>query len=85
MTEYCEMIERRKAYNLSIKNRTSLFCEIPRGECPYRNEGKRIMFTESGTGEVCVCTTKGLVEKAGLMPIALNDNEPIKPQYPSLI
>jgi len=61
--ENCYMVGRGQAYELHIPKKT-FFCEIPQGRCEYGNEGKRRIFTGSETGEVCICTSNGLVEKA---------------------
>jgi len=53
-----------------------VLCEIPRGECPYGNEGKRCLFSDSNspTGDVSICNTDGFVKRTGLLIVESNDN-----------
>jgi|TARA_B100002003_G_C13691973_1_gene348655 hypothetical protein len=89
--EKCEMLESGKAYEVSFSRELReqavreqdylpkidlVLCEIAMGECPYKNEGKRCLFTDSNspTGDVSICNTDGLVEKVGLLMVESNDN-----------
>lgn len=67
--EECEMFKEGIAYRLHLpevpglpgytQERGVVFCEIKEGHCLYKQEGKRIMYTSSKTGLVCICNSEG--------------------------
>ena len=63
----CEMYRDKKAIDVTgraMSERGYVFCRIPRGYCPYNNEGNRII--NSGV-EGIVCNSHGQVDEAGLI------------------
>ena len=62
------------AYVLPAEEKGVVLCEIPQRECPYGNEGRRVLYTDldSLEVEVSICTSNGLVEKAGLLEVKKN-------------
>jgi len=48
-----------------------VLCPISEGQCPYKNEKIRGYFADDdlSSGEICICGSDGLVEKAGLLKI----------------
>jgi len=65
--------------NYDLKAETVL-CPIFKGQCPYGNEGPRMTHGGAKNFEVSVCTSDGLVEKAGLIrfdvEIKVDSNSP---------
>lgn len=66
-----------KGYILPSTEKGVVLCEIPQGQCPYGNEGERVIYTDASslTEEVCICTSNGLVEKAGKLREVLEETK----------
>lgn len=68
------MLKQGRTHTIYPSGEKIILCEIPRGKCPYGNEGKETFYTESNTGEVRVCKSHGLIEKEEPLTV-VNDNE----------
>lgn len=70
---------REISYIILAEGTGTVICEIPEGECPYGNEGKRMYYadadTDSNSGLVCVCISDGFVEEAGLLEKSLEEKK----------
>ena len=59
-------VARGEGYILPKVGETVVLCEVERGGCPYPGrEGQRgkNTYSDSPTGDVCVCNTDGLIDK----------------------
>ena len=65
---------RTSVYVLPATEKGVVLCEIPEGEWIYGGEGRRVLYTDLDLlkVEVSICTSNGLVEKAGLLDVKKN-------------
>ena len=68
-------IAMKSNYILPREREKTVLCEISKGKCPYDSEGRRAWYADSRTGSVCICNSKGLVEKAGLIEAKKSENK----------
>ncbi len=59
-------LSRRSSHFLKAK---TILCPISKGECPYGNEGPRMIYCDAEDSEVSVCMSDGLIEKMGLLNV----------------
>lgn len=54
-----------EGYILPPVGKEVVLCGIPRGKCPYGQEGQRgkHVYENTETGDACVCNSGGLVKK----------------------
>ena len=69
-------------YIFPAEGKGTVICEIPKGECPYENEGRRMYYDDGddnlNSGLVCVCISGGFVEKAGLLRIEITEKRDLR-------
>lgn len=81
--EKCIMFEKGIAYRLHLpkgpdfpqkytQEKGLVLCEIKEDRCPYKQEGKRVTYTDSEMGIACICKSDGLTKPR--LELAINKN-----------